>query len=367
MLVRLANDTGGRLTRATNDFSLGFARVQRDLGCRYAIGFYLPRDEEDRPRRVALYVRRAGLRVLHPSQYKFRSDPERRRSALSAAFVAPEMFQTGYVLVHVFPLHPVTAKSWETLVAVSFPVEFEDAVSTVEIDFGGVVRKGTRAIHSFNRRVTLRPFEGSPVRERRFTFLEPVNLEPGEYELTVVTAGTKGGKPPAAARITAEVQPIPKKEMMLVQPILGRPRDKNIVVRGSGPAEERSRLSPELAAALDIVAAKGSFEPLLVQRTDDIEELLARNKACIVGARGSVPDTVIERHVLEGDETAVALPPVPLALGSGGKVMCQNVFEILPQDAIDPGQYRFEATVENIPKHDPVAESLRFAVEAPTP
>ena len=44
MLVRLANDTGGRLTRATNDFSLGFARAQRDLGCRYTIGFYLRRD-----------------------------------------------------------------------------------------------------------------------------------------------------------------------------------------------------------------------------------------------------------------------------------------------------------------------------------
>ena len=362
MLVRLANDTGGRLTRATNDFSLGFARVQRDLGCRYTVGFYLRRDDEDRPRRLALYVRRAGLRVLHPSQYKFRSESERRRSILSAAFFAPEMFQTGYVRAHVFALHPVTPKSWETLVAVSFPVEFGDGEDTAQIDFGGVVRQGTRVVHSFNRRVTLRPFEVSSVRERRFMFLEPVTLEPGEYELTVVTADTEG-KRPAATRITAKIHPIPKKEMMLVQPILGRPRDENIVVRGTGPHEERRRMSPEAAAALDIVATKGSFEPLLVQRADDIEEPLARNKACIVAARRSVPDTVIERSVLEGDETAVQLPPVALALGRGGKVMCQNVFEILPQDAIGPGRYRFEATVENTPKHDAVSESLRFAVE----
>ena len=46
--------------------------------------------------------------------------------------------------------------------------------------------------------------------------------------------------------------------------------------------------------------------------------------------------------------------------------MCQNLFEILPQDAIDPGKYRFVATVENTPKHDPVSRSLRFSVEAPT-
>ena len=314
MLVRLASDTGGRLTRATNDFSLGFARIQRDLGCRYTVGFYLQRDEEDRPRRLALHVRGAGLRILHATQYKFRSESERRRSTLSAAFFAPEMFQTGYVRAHVFSLHPVTPKSWETLVAVSFPVEFTDAKNTVQVDFGGVLRQGTRVVHSFHRRVTLRPFEVSSVRERRFMFLEPVNLEPGEYELTVVTAGTEGQRP-AATRI----DPIPKREMMLVQPILGRPRDENIVVRGTGPPGERRRMSPEMAAALDIVATKGSFEPLLVQRADGIEELLARNKACIVGASKRVPDTMIERSVLQGDETAVELPPVALALESGAR------------------------------------------------
>ena len=364
MLHRLARETGGRLTHATNDFSLGFARAQRDLGCQYAIGFYLQRDAADRPRRIAVHARGNGLRVLHPSQYKFRSESDKRTSTLTAAFFAPEMFQTDYLRVHVFPLHPVSAKSWETLLAVSFPVNFENPDRTFSVDFGGVVRQGSRAVHSFHRRVTLRPFEGSSLGERRFTFLEPAYLEPGEYEVVVVSADAGAVDRPASLKVAVEVPPIPRKEMMLVPPILGRPRDENIVVRGTAAGEGRS-LSPELAALLDVVATKGSFEPLLVQLTDDVDELLARNKACIVSTRKNIPETSIERTVLEGDETAVRLQPVPLDLHGGKQVMCQNVFEVLPENAIDPGQYRFEASVENTPKHDPVLESIRFAVDDP--
>ena len=65
MLTRLANETGGRLTRFTNDFSLAFARAQRDLGCQYTIGFYLRDDGNvDRPRRIKVNVLRPGLRAV---------------------------------------------------------------------------------------------------------------------------------------------------------------------------------------------------------------------------------------------------------------------------------------------------------------
>jgi hypothetical protein len=39
-LHRLAVDTGGRITKNTNDLSLGIARAERDLACRYTIGVY---------------------------------------------------------------------------------------------------------------------------------------------------------------------------------------------------------------------------------------------------------------------------------------------------------------------------------------
>jgi VWFA-related protein len=39
-LARLASMTGGRLTRNTNDLTIGYARARRDLGCRYTVGFY---------------------------------------------------------------------------------------------------------------------------------------------------------------------------------------------------------------------------------------------------------------------------------------------------------------------------------------
>jgi hypothetical protein len=362
MLVRLAGDTGGRLTRNTNDLSLAFARAQRDLGCRYTVGFYLKEDAGDRPRRMVLHVKRPGLRARHPGQHVFRTESEKRSGELKAAFFAPEMFQARYLRTHVFPLHPTTPKTWETLLAVSFPVRFDSADASTEIDFGGVLHSGPKVVHSFNRRVTLNQRAGIPKSERRFTFLEPVELEPGTYELTVVVADAGGEERPGATRIGVEVLAIPKREMMLVQPILGRPRDRNIVVRGDGPTENRKSFDPQLLAAFDIVAGKGSFEPLLVQLAEDVESLYARNKACLVAARDRAADATIERAVVDEDGGAIALPAVPLEMERAGKISCQNVFEVLPEESIDPGRYVLETTVQDSPKRSPVSEALRFAV-----
>ena len=276
--------------------------------------------------------------------------------------MAPEMFPTGYLRAHMFPLHPSTPGAWETLIAVNFPVQFEDTSSSIQIDFGAVLRKGPKVVHSFNRRVTLKPNATASLDQRRFTFLEPIDLEPGSYELTVVSADTGGMERPGALRINLEVPSITRRELMLVDPILGRPRDRNVVVRGDGPTKNRRSLSPELLALLDVVATRGSFEPLLIQRVDDVEMLYARNKACVVAGRKEVDEGTIERAVVEDQGPTVDLPSVPLELVASGKVRCQNVFETLPDDRIDPGRYELEATVENAPQAGTIHEALRFAV-----
>ena len=82
MLARLANETGGRMTRGSNDFSLGYARAQRDLGCKYTIGFYLRPEHGSRPRQITVDVRQPGLRALHPERYRLPSKCRRRRLLL---------------------------------------------------------------------------------------------------------------------------------------------------------------------------------------------------------------------------------------------------------------------------------------------
>jgi hypothetical protein len=155
------------------------------------------------------------------------------------------------------------------------------------------------------------------------------------------------------------------RELILVKPILGRPRDENIVVRGDGPSKDRERIDFEELAHHDIVATRGSFEPMIVQRLENVDEVLSRNKACLV-ARKAAPPANIERIVTpeEGDDP-FKLPSIPLALAQEGKVLCQNVFEVLPKDRVDDGRYLFEATIDETPSTSTARESLRFAVTGP--
>jgi hypothetical protein len=365
MLARLATETGGRLTYNTNDLSLGFARAQRDLGCQYTLGFYLSDKIKDTPRNLSIHVLRNGLRALHPDKYLFRSDSAKLESDLLAAFHAPDMFQTGYVSAYVFTLQPKSKQSWETLVAVSFPVTFDETSPESTLDFGAVLRQDSKVIHTFNRRVSLRQKTGSGESERRFMFLEPVEMKPGTYELTVVMADAMSERRPEALRTNLDVPEITTRELMLVKPILGRPRDENIVVRGDGPSKGREKIDSEELARHDIVATRGSFEPMLVQRLEKVDDVLSRNKACLV-ARKAASAANIERIVTpeEGD-APFKLPSIPLELAKQGKVLCQNVFEILPKDRVDDGRYLFEATIDETPATSTARESLRFAVTAP--
>jgi len=366
MLSRLAEETGGRYARNTNDLSLAFAQARRDQGCRYTLGFYLSASKEDRPRRIKVQLLRDGLRALSPTQYMFRSESERRSNEIMAAFAMPEMYSTGYVRTHVFPLQPRAGKVWNTLIAVSFPFLLDESGDRVEIDFGAVLESGSKVVHKFDRRMTLTLAAGADARERRFMFLEPADLAPGEYQLTVVMANADGAGRPDSTRVTVEVPPIPKKAVMLVDPILGRPRDENVLVRGDGPTAGRKGHDSHWLAQRDIVAGKGAFEPFLVQLLDEEEEVLARNKACIVGAKKQPGQTSIERQISEDGGEAWRLPSVPLALeaqADKSNVMCQNLYEIVPDEATEPWEsYEFRARVEAAPKIDAVNEELPFAV-----
>jgi len=361
MLVRLAAETGGRLTRNTNDLSLGFARAERDLGCRYTIGFYLEKQAGSRPRRIAVNVKRPGLRALHPEQYWLRTDAEMRSNRIEAAFHAPEMFSNGFVRATVFPLQPITTDTWEVLVAISFPLRFTEPGQTIEYDFGAVINRQAVMFHQFNRRLTVRPIGEVDDGDRQFTFLEPVELKPGDYRLTIVTSDVDPANAPAAARIDVTIPPLPKKDTLLVPPILGQPKDRNVLVRGDGPVMERKSMSSEQLASLDIVAQKGTFEPMLILQTDEAAQLLTRNKACLVG-KGRVPEAEIGRVIRQEDEAVLELVSTRLDLGLTGKVRCQNLYEVLQDNALAVGPYLFEASLIEA-KDERLEELVYFAVE----
>ena len=94
-LARLALETGGRATWHTNDLGLALARARRDAACRYTLGFRDPDPVEDRERRLAIFVRRRGVRVVHPVAYVLRSERERRDALEAVDYITGSAADAG--------------------------------------------------------------------------------------------------------------------------------------------------------------------------------------------------------------------------------------------------------------------------------
>jgi VWFA-related protein len=65
----LADTTGGRTFRNTNDLTAGVAAAARDMRGAYSVGFYVPENSDNRWREFDVRVSRPGVRVLHRKGY----------------------------------------------------------------------------------------------------------------------------------------------------------------------------------------------------------------------------------------------------------------------------------------------------------
>ena len=354
MLARLASDTGGRFTYNTNDLTLGYARAQRDLACRYALGFY-DRLDEGQLRRMNIRVLRPGLRALSPASYKFRKKAKKSESMIRSAFLAPEMFSTGVLRAHAFPLRPHKSRGWETILVISFPVEFDEPVGgSVDLDFGAVLQVGQTVKHSFNRRMTLLAKDLRGNRERQVTFVEFVDLKPGKYTMRTVLSDPATGSVDAA-KTHIDVPKVPKVDLLLVPTILGRRAEEDVVVAGN--------ISRKGDPANDRVGSRESFQPLMVQEAERAAEFLALTRACTRQRR--VPgDARIDRNVTSeetgGQETDLEAEILDLR-EQIGRVRCHNLLDELPPAFFDPGRYIFETLLESAQQIQG-DDRLRFAV-----
>jgi hypothetical protein len=294
-----------------------------------------------------------GLRAIHPSKYTFRSQRAKLESRVRSAFVAPELYETGVVRAHVFPLRPESRKVWNALLAVSFPVPLaetkgEDATRA----FGAVLARGSKIVHRFDRAITLRPEGPEVTSDPRITFLEPVALEPGDYELRVVMSDPHS-ESPHATRLEVEVPPIPKGKLFLTGPILGRAAGVNVVVTGGGQVSD------------DKVGGTHSFEPLLVQQLDGPVDLVALTEACAIGkpGRGGGPTASVSRALRREDGTLIGDLPVQGIEPEGEElVRCEHLVDHLPGSALQDGRYVFEAVMQGPEEERDDEKAVRFSI-----
>lgn len=361
-LLRLASvETGGRMTWNTNDLSMGYARAQRDLTCVYSVGLY-DDGEKDVQHEVAVRVRRRGLRAVHPSRYTLQSAEEQKASLLRAAWNAPHLFQTGIVRAHVFPLQPSSKRMWKAMLAVSFPVRLPDTVDQAAVREFGVVlvrqlpRGAERVEDSFSRRVTLRPHAGESGSNRTVTFLRQVQIEPGQYSVTVVVSDPDQALP-ETIEVEFDVPEIPDEDLFLVGPILGRPAGSDLVVLGGESRNRPHRLG-----------TTSTFEPLLVQQIDEPADLVALTHACRRNSkrgRGQAPPSVVRSLTRVDGEPVGDLPVESLPLDGKERIVCRSLADLLPAAALSDGDFVFDAELRGETEHHVERHGVRFSIGLP--
>jgi VWFA-related protein len=332
-LARLANESGGRFTHNTNDLTLAFAKAQRDLTCRYAIGYYADPDVQRKARTVQVRVNKGGYEVRAAERIRLWSDAERERSMLRAAFADPGLNDDPLMRAYGFPFRPMSAKSWETLLAVSFPLHVEpegekrllgasiDAdhinldAGSMEIEIGGL-RSGEPGV-------------------RPVTIYGARKLKPGPHTLTVAIA-EPGEERVGTTKIGFMVPEVPKDRLVLRGPLIVRVDEDSFRMRVDDKAVADSQLD-------DLIGDAG-FVPALVSQMEPTDSLVAGWQLCFVGKSPPVEAT-IEGWITADGETVHRLDPVPLALEGKKKLHCQGALDEIPAGTLPVGRYRFEVAV----------------------
>jgi VWFA-related protein len=340
-LWRLASTTGGRLVQNTNDPTIGYARARRDSGCRYTLGFYDRKPEEDKRHELSVDSLRAGVHLLAADRYSFPSNRERLKMAVEAAYLVPEMFEGGGMRAHVFPLQPKDRSTWDALVDIDFPVPHADeSVSRPALEFGVVLQRGTEVVHTFHRSITLESSRsGDGTDERRITFLESATIPPGRYVVTVVLSNPATDKP-FSFRAELAVPEIPKGKAFLTGPILGRRSGGDLVVHAR---------TNDAGASADRAGNRADFRPLLVGEANREQPLAALTHVCVFKPRKNDGPWVAARTLLAEDgSVAGALPDVTFARDGKGVVQCRRLLDELPVGSMRLGRYTFRATLSGV-------------------
>jgi VWFA-related protein len=332
-LARLATESGGRFTQRTNDLSLGYARAQRDLNCRYAIGYYADADAARKARTVSVRLKEGGHEIRSPERIRLWTDKERRASQLRAAFADPGPNEDPLVRAVAFPFRPMSNKSWEALLAVSFPLHIGEQGASRDIG------ASLDAAHlNIERKTGVVDF---PAPKNGKPGLRPVTLyamrkvKPGPHTLTIAI-NEPGTDKIQTTRVEFAIPEVPQGQLIVRGPFLARVDPDGIRMRVDDKEVQDSEL--------DELIGDAGFVPLLVSQVKPDDTLIAAWAICAIGTSGP-SDATVDRRILAEGEVVHRLEPIPLELQGKKKLLCQGHLDKLPGGMLGEGKYRFEVAV----------------------
>ncbi|HXV77565.1 MAG TPA: VWA domain-containing protein [Candidatus Polarisedimenticolaceae bacterium] len=336
ILPALADGTGGSLPSTTDDLSLAYVRARRDLGCRYTVGFEVDSDVAGNSMELGLQVRRPGVRVLCPASSRVRSDEERRQSRLRAAFADPQSLDSPLVRAQAIPLRPVDGKTWQTLLAVQFPLppRVGDNGFEVRASLAGSRAKTPPMIERHF------PLSGAGEAGRPVTVLGDSPLESGSHMLTVAVS-EPGSDDVVTTQTRVDVPAAPKDGVILQGPMLARVLDDN--------GEFLRRLEQAHAGTPpleELLEDERLVELLLINEVRASDTLVAFWHACAAGKQSHSRPLAVERRIVTAEGEPVRTLDRHTFRGAGdGRTRCDGTIDPIPAGTLAPGEYVIEVVV----------------------
>lgn len=337
-LVRLANQSGGRLPYFTNDLSVPYRWAQRDLSCRYTLGAYLDAEQGKKKNNIHVTVKKPDTQLRHPEMIKFFTDAELKEMRQKAAFVDPGPYEHPLVRAFAFPAYPSSSTKWDTLLSVTFPMPVADGPSEVNVQ-ARMFRDGGKVGKTYKNQFQVDPPEGGGD-TRPVTVVGDAQLKDGPHSMTVVLS-RPDGEEIVSAEARFNVPQVLTDLLILRGPLLAR------VVPGGMLVQADPKNQTDDTRVERLLGPDSTFEPLLVHEIKASEELLSYWNACVQGTVRLTGDAVINRRFMTEDgELAHELDPIPLDLKSQDKKLsCQDELEKLPANTLAPGEYEYDVTI----------------------
>jgi VWFA-related protein len=332
VLARMASDTGGNVGKRGNEASELYSEVERELGCRYSLGFYVDSAEARAPQDIVISVKRPSVTVRYPAQVRVWSSEETRASRMRAAFADPEQFEHPLVRTLAYPIRPDASGGWFTFVAVHAPVPIGRTAETLTVS-AEIFRDGSK-VRSISKDVTLDPPESGkgilPV-----TVYGDGIAKPGRHSVRVVLS-KPGEKQVVSSVVEFDVPEVPKGELVLRGPILARVVDEGLAVRAD---------DQEPVLLRQTIGEGKTFEPLAVHEIEPADTLLLYWEACRDGSTPPLAGARIDRNILDESGTAVYKFDSTRLEFEGDPIGCHGGLDRIEPGTLAPGEYTVELAV----------------------
>jgi VWFA-related protein len=341
ILSRFATDTGGRSAAFTNDLSLTYRRAQRDLSCRYALGFYLETDDEpDRRRTIRVATTRENVKLRTPEMIKMFTDDQKREMRERAAFADPQGHENTLVRAYAMPMRP-NGGQWDTLLGLHFSMPVGTEAETINLK--AHLRRGAKRTANVDTTIEIPArLDGKPGTQN-VTVLGDTTLKPGDYDFTIVLS-QEGNKEVVSAHVMIKVPEVPKEGVFVRGPVLARVVPEGVLIRKARDPKD------EEETELDKVLKENeTIEPLVIHSISRSDKFLAYWEACFAGKKGFPKDAkIVRRFYGEGGEVTLELDPIPFRMPEGkGKMVCQNALEEIDPGKLPVHEYTLQVAVEN--------------------